>query len=82
MNIYIWRHNRKFHSYSMIDEPCVNQNFYTDAIAIVLAESLEQAYQLLEQQNQGWIVAELARLEPRVFAATEPAVLYQEVRGN
>ena len=54
MQIYVWRHNKKFHSYSMIDEPSVNNNFYLDAIAIVLAESQEEALTLLQQKEQGW----------------------------
>lgn len=28
MNIYVWRHNKTYHSHSMIDEPCVNSEFY------------------------------------------------------
>lgn len=82
MNVYIWRHNRKFHSYSMINEPCVNQNLYTDAIAIVLADSREQAYDLLVRQNQGWLVADLDRIEPTIIDTAAPAVIFQEVRGT
>ena len=43
MNIYVWRHNKTYHSHSMIDEPCVNSEFYLDAIAVVLAHDLEEA---------------------------------------
>lgn len=32
MNIYVWRHNKTYHSHSMIDEPCVNSEFYLDAL--------------------------------------------------
>ena len=53
MQVYVWRHNKKFHSYSMIDEPSVNNNFYLDAVAIVLAETISEALVLLQQQNQG-----------------------------
>lgn len=28
MNIYVWRHNKTYHSHSMIEEPCVNSEFY------------------------------------------------------
>ena len=38
MNIYVWRHNKTYHSHSMIDEPCVNSEFYLDAVAVVLAQ--------------------------------------------
>ena len=37
MNIYVWRHNKTYHSHSMIDAPCV------DAIAGVLAHDVEEA---------------------------------------
>ena len=33
MNIYLWRHNKTYHSHSMIEEPCLNSEFYLDAIA-------------------------------------------------
>ena len=28
MNLYIWRHNKTYHSHSMINEPCVVNEFY------------------------------------------------------
>ena len=37
MNLYIWRHNKTYHSHSMINEPCVVNEFYLDALAIVEA---------------------------------------------
>ena len=43
MNIYVWRHNKTYHSHSMIEEPCLNSEFYLDAIAIVVAASLDEA---------------------------------------
>ena len=46
MNIYVWRHNKTYHSHSMIDEPCVNSEFYLDAIAVVLAHDLEEALKI------------------------------------
>lgn len=47
MKLYVWRHNKTYHSHSMIQEPCVNTEFYLDAIAIVAAESLEEALKLV-----------------------------------
>ncbi len=35
MKLYVWRHNKTYHSHSMIQEPCVNNEFYLDAIAVV-----------------------------------------------
>lgn len=54
MNIYVWRHNKTYHSHSMIDEPCVNSEFYLDAIAVVLADDLEEALAKLAEENKGW----------------------------
>ena len=63
MNIYIWRHNKTYHSHSMIDEPCVNSEFYLDALAIVVAGSLEEALDKLAAENKGWRIDDLRRLE-------------------
>ena len=38
MKVYVWRHNKTYHSHSMINEPCVQNHFYLDALAIVAAE--------------------------------------------
>ena len=51
MNIYVWRHNKTYHSHSMIEEPCLNSEFYLDAIAIVVASSMEEA--LEKYHNKG-----------------------------
>lgn len=34
MKVYVWRHNKTYHSHSMINEPCVQNHFYLDALAI------------------------------------------------
>ena len=80
MQLYIWRHNRKFHSWSMFGEPCVHQSMYTDAVAVIAAESAEQALQLLAGSGQGWLPEELSRLTPTVVPLTQPNVVFQEVR--
>ena len=81
MNLYIWRHNRKFHSWSMINEPCVHQELYTDAIAMIAAESEDEALQLLAETSAGWLVEELRRLSARVFPLDRSAVIYTDVRS-
>ena len=43
MNLYIWRHNKTYHSHSMINEPCVVNEFYLDALAIVEAGNGKKA---------------------------------------
>ncbi len=67
MNLYIWRHNKTYHSHSMINEPCVVNEFYLDALAIVEAETLDDALKLLEERKEGWRVEDLRELEPIVF---------------
>lgn len=82
MKLYIWRHNRRFHSYSMIDEPCVHHDLYTDAIAIVMAESQEQTFEMLQSQAKGWRIEDLKLLHPKVIELTEPQVLFTGIWGN
>lgn len=80
VRIYVWRHNRRLHSWSMFDEPNINQAMYTDAVAVVLAESVEQARQLLAQQG-GWVAEELKRLPPQELPIDCPQVVFADVRG-
>ena len=80
MQLYIWRHNRKFHSWSMFNEPCVQQSTKTHALAIVGAESQEQALQLLGEAEQGWLLSELDRITPTVLPLNSAAVAFSEVR--
>lgn len=82
MKLYIWRHNKKFHSYSMINEPCVNNEFYTDALAVVAANSIEEAAALLAAGNEGWHTEDLLALSPSVYDLDRSKVIYTEIRGN
>lgn len=81
MRVFVWRHNRKFHSYSMIDEPNVHQDFYQDAVVIVIAANQEEAYRILADRESGWLVEELKRLEPKVFDCDTPKIVFEDVRG-
>jgi hypothetical protein len=82
MKLFIWRHNRKYHSWSMIQEPCVHQAFYNDAIAMVLAHSEAEALQILNQEGAGWLVEELACLRPKIMEVGHPRVIFEEIRGD
>ena len=73
MNIYVWRHNKTYHSHSMIDEPCVNSEFYLDAIAVVLAHDLEEALAKLAEENKGWRTEDLRKLPCSVYPADFPS---------
>lgn len=81
MNIYVWRHNKTYHSHSMIDEPCVNSEFYLDAIAVVLAHDLEEALTKLAEENKGWRTEDLRQLLCNVYPADKAAVIFSELRG-
>lgn len=81
MNVYVWRHNKTYHSHSMIEEPCINNEFYLDAIAIVIAENLQQAVEKLAEQNKGWRADDLKALSCQVYPADKAAVVFTELRG-
>lgn len=81
MNVYFWRHNRTYHSHSMIQEPCVHQEFYLDAIAVVMAANVEDALQQLAERNEGWRIEDLRGLEPKVYSMEEAKVIFTDVRG-
>ena len=82
MRIYVWRHNKTYHSHSMINEPCVLNEFYLDAIAIVAANSLDEALQKLSEQNKGWQVDDLRLLTPQIYSLEEAQVIFTEIRGS
>lgn len=81
MKLFLWRHNRKYHSWSMLEEPCVHHAFYNDAIAVVLAESETEALAILAQEG-GWLTEELKRLRPQVIELCESRLIFQDIRGN
>ena len=81
MNIYLWRHNKTYHSHSMIDEPCLNNEFYLDALAIVVAHDLEEALVKLVEKNAGWRIDDLRALPCTVIPADKAGVVFTELRG-
>ena len=82
MKIYVWRHNKTYHSHSMIEEPCVNSEFYLDALAIVVAPDMDTALEQLAQQKQGWRIEDLRALPCQVYDAAEAGVIFSELRGG
>lgn len=81
MNIYLWRHNKTYHSHSMIDEPCLNNEFYLDTLAIVVAHDLEEALAKLAEQNAGWRIDDLRALPCQVIPVDKARVIFTELRG-
>ncbi len=82
MKLYVWRHNKTYHSHSMIQEPCVNTEFYLDALAMVAANSLDEALELLAAQQKGWRTDDLRELEPKVYDLDKAQVIFTELRGS
>lgn len=80
MKVYVWRHNRRFHSHSMINEPCVHQDFYCDAVAIIVAEDKEDALRQLSLRD-GWRIEDLRELEPKVYDVDKAGVIFTDIRG-
>lgn len=82
MKLFVWRHNKTYHSHSMIQEPCVNSEFYLDAIAIVAANDLDEALDLLAQQNKGWRTEDLREHAPKVYDLDKGEIIFTELRGS
>jgi hypothetical protein len=65
----------------MINEPNVHQDFYTDAIAVVVAATVDEALAEIAKER-GWVPEELKRIEPQEYELDKPRVLLQMVQGN
>lgn len=74
MKIYIWRHSKKYSSWSMFDEPHIYRDNYMQAEITVLAHSREEALELLNEEGM-WNIDELRRMEPRVISLDEPVIV-------
>lgn len=78
MRLFIFRHNKRFSSWSMLDEPHIARENYTAAEVAVLAESLCQAYALLEADGS-WDVEEMKRISPQVISLDRPKIVSRSV---
>lgn len=74
MNIYIWRHSKKFSSWSMFTEPHVYDDNYMQAEAVVLANTKDEALSLLQNDDK-WNVEELKRIEPKIIPLDKPCIV-------
>ena len=74
MNIFIWRHSKKFSSWSMFNEPHIYRDNYMQAEAIVLANSKEEALDILRNHDK-WNIDELKRIEPIMIALDKPCLV-------
>lgn len=74
MQIFLWRHSKRFSSWSMLDEPHIHKENYLQAEVVVLAASRTEALALLDRQG-GWNIDELQRIEPEIIPLDEARVL-------
>lgn len=74
MQIFLWRHSKRFSSWSMLDEPHIHKDNYLQAEVMVLAPSRAEALALLKDQGD-WDIEELQRLEPEIIALDTPRLL-------
>lgn len=78
MQLFVWRHSKRFSSWSMLDEPHIHRENYLQADVTVLAETREEALALL-QRNGSWNLDELQRIEPERIALDEPRIVISHV---
>lgn len=78
MKIYIWRHSKKFSSWSMFDEPHIYRDNYMQAEITVLAHSKEEALELLEEEGM-WNIEELRRIEPAVVTLEKKKIVNKRI---
>jgi hypothetical protein len=78
MKIFIWRHSKKFSSWSMFNEPHIYDDNYMQAEVIVLAESPEEALELLKQDEK-WNIEELKRIQPHMIDVNQPRVVSKQI---
>ena len=74
MNIYVWRHSKRFSSWSMLDEPHIHKENYIQAEVAVLASSQAEALALLAGQGS-WNVEDLQRIQPEVIPLNQSRIL-------
>ncbi|WP_319587574.1 hypothetical protein [uncultured Desulfobulbus sp.] len=78
MHLFIWRHSKRFSSWSMLDEPHIHKENYLQADVTVLAPSKAKALTLLAR-NGAWNVEELERIEPEVIPLDASRIVISHV---
>jgi hypothetical protein len=74
MNVFIWRHSKKFSSWSMFDEPHIYKDNYMSAEVVILAHSKDEALEMLKNDDK-WNIDDLKRIEPIVISLDTPSVI-------
>ena len=78
MHLFVWRHSKRFSSWSMLDEPHIHKENYLQADVTVLAPSKAEALTLLARNGQ-WNVEELQRIEPEIIPLDESRIVISHV---
>ena len=78
MLLFVWRHSKRFSSWSMLDEPHIHRENYLQADVTVLAPSKAEALNLLAR-NGSWNVEELQRIEPETIPLDQPRIVISHV---
>lgn len=78
MHLFVWRHSKRFSSWSMLDEPHIHRENYLQADVTVLASSKAEALDLLAR-NGNWNVEELQRIEPEAIPLDQPRIVISHV---
>ena len=78
MHLFIWRHSKRFSSWSMLDEPHIHKENYLQADVTVLAPSKAEALTLLARSGH-WNVEELQRIEPEVIPLDASRIVISHV---
>jgi len=78
MHLFIWRHSKRFSSWSMLDEPHIHKENYLQADVTVLASSQAEALTLLAR-NGNWNIEELQRIEPEVIPLDASRIVISHV---
>ena len=74
MKIFIWRHSKKFSSWSMFNEPHIYRDNYLQAEVVILAESQDEALNLLKTDDK-WDIEELKRINPITIEVDHPCIV-------
>ena len=78
MQLFIWRHSKRFSSWSMLDEPHIHRENYLQAEVTVLAASKDEALRLLERSGN-WNIDELRRIEPETIPLDAARIITSHV---
>jgi len=78
MHLFVWRHSKRFSSWSMLDEPHIHKENYLQADVTVLAASKAEALQLLAR-NGNWNIEDLQRIEPEVIPVDAGRIITSHV---